>query len=87
MSDLRLQSARASRSASERGKDEYDVTTSNGMTVGRIFKPAHAPKDLPWFWTIQIHLRRPGPAAHQGYAADRDNAMTAFAESWKAMAP
>jgi hypothetical protein len=85
MSDLSLKSARTSRSSSELTKDEYDVTTSNGVTVGRIFKPSHAPKDTPWFWTIQIHRRRPSPAAHQGYAADRDKAMQAFTASWHAM--
>jgi hypothetical protein len=37
MSGLTLKSSRTSRSSSERNKDDYDVTTSDGVTVGRIF--------------------------------------------------
>ena len=85
MSDLYLKSARTSRSSSDRNKDDYDVTTGNGVTVGRIFKSVHAPKDAPWSWTIQFNRRRPGPLPPQGYAADRDKAMQALTESWQAM--
>jgi hypothetical protein len=85
MSGLTLKSSRTSRSSSERNKDDYDVTTSDGVTVGRIFKSAHAPKDAPWSWTIQFNRRRPGSLPHQGYAADRDKAMQAFTASWNAM--
>jgi len=87
MSELFIKSARTSRSSSERNKDDYDVTTSNGTTVGRIFQSAHAPKDAPWSWTIQFNRRRPGPLPYQGYAADRDKAMQALTESWLAMEP
>jgi hypothetical protein len=85
MSKLSLKSARTSRSSSERNKDDYDVTTSNGVTVGRIFKSVHAPKDVPWSWTIQFNRRRPGPLPPQGYAADRDKALEALTASWLAM--
>jgi hypothetical protein len=46
-----LISARKSRGG-EWSPDDYDVRDSQGKVVGRIMLHPQAPKDQPWFWTI-----------------------------------
>jgi hypothetical protein len=59
--------------------DHYDVL-ENGVVVGRIFRSPSAPRHRPWMWTSNEHKGRP-PAF--GYEATRDEAMAAFAKSWR----
>ena len=53
-----------------------------GVVVGRIFKVPVAPEGRPWMWVSGHgghHIER---AAH-GYEATREDAMAAFAKSWR----
>ena len=67
---------------SRRRDDDYDVL-EDGKVIGRIFRvPAAAPEGRPWMWASGHgghHIER---AAH-GYAATREEAMSAFAKSWR----
>ena len=61
--------------------EDYSVL-ENGVVVGRIFfLDAVAPEGRPWMWASghSGHIER---AAH-GYAATREEAMAAFAKSWR----
>jgi hypothetical protein len=62
-----------------RRRDSYDVV-ADGVAVGRIFLSPTAPKHRPWMWTSDEHKGRP-PAF--GYEATREEAMAAFAKSWR----
>jgi hypothetical protein len=53
---------------------------TNSVVVGRIFLSPTAPGHRPWMWTSNEHKGRP-PAF--GYEATRDEAMAAFAKSWR----
>jgi hypothetical protein len=58
--------------------EDYDVL-EDGVVIGRIFL---APEDRPWIWASghgADSLRR---AAH-GYEPTREQAMHAFARSWR----
>ena len=61
-------------------QDDYDVV-EGGVVVGRIFKVPIAPHDRLWMWASSRngHMRC---AAH-GCEATREDAMTAFAKSWR----
>lgn len=61
----------------------YVVALEDGRHVGRIFKSNSAPRDAPWFWTLDWLSRR-GPGPHQGNAATREDAMKAFRAAWDA---
>jgi len=62
-------------------QEDYDVL-ENGEIVGRIFHlQAAAPEGRPWMWASG-HGRQMRRTAH-GYAATREEAMTAFAKSWR----
>jgi hypothetical protein len=63
--------------------DHYDVV-ENGVMVGRIFQSPSAPKHRPWMWTSNEHEGRP-PAF--GYEPTREEAMAAFAKSWRRAGP
>jgi hypothetical protein len=62
-------------------QDDYDVL-ENGVVVGRIFTSLVAPKEAPWFWSLaHAHVSNRRPTS--GNAATRDEAMAAFARSWR----
>ena len=67
---LVLVSARKSRGADHRDKDDYDVRLGDpsGPVVGRIMRRPQAPEDQPWFWTITA-LEQPPSVYNRGYAA------------------
>ena len=79
--DLNLK--RPDRSPSrEWGDHDFDVLADD-VVVGRIMKTQVAPRAKPWFWGIgHNHLKGRSPPTY-GYEATRDDAMTAFAKSWR----
>jgi hypothetical protein len=48
----------------------------------RIIKAQLAPEDRPWMWGSEQSVNSVKRAAH-GYAATREEAMAAFATSWR----
>ena len=78
---LILKRASASGSSGEWNDDDFDVL-ANGEVVGRIFKVNVAPVGHPWMWTLAFGYHR-NRATNHGYAATREVAMAAFAESWR----
>ena len=71
----------SSTSAGQWRDDDYDEF-DNGVVVGRIFfLDAVGPSRRPWMWASghDGQIKR----AAQGYAATREEAMAAFAESWR----
>jgi hypothetical protein len=52
-----------------------------GAVVGRIFKNNERP-GASWMWTL-IFPHHEGRSPTQGYAASREDAMGAFAKSWR----
>jgi hypothetical protein len=78
---LVLKRASASRPSGECSDDDYDVL-ADGFVVGRIFKANAAPVGEPWMWTLAFgHHEDRTPT--RGYAATREDAMAAFAKSWR----
>ena len=77
---LTLKRAAASRSSGEWGEDDYDVI-ADGVVVGRIMKAAAAPVGQPWMWTLVLYHESRTPT--HGYEATREDAMAAFAKSWR----
>jgi len=57
----------------------FDVLC-NGEVVGRIYKANATPVGSPWMWTLAFWHHEDRMPTH-GYAATRDSAMAAFAES------
>jgi hypothetical protein len=81
MSQLILKRASLSRSSGQWSDDDYDVL-ENGVVVGRIFTSLVAPKEAPWLWSLaHTHVSNRRPTS--GNAATRDEAMAAFAKSWR----
>jgi hypothetical protein len=73
---------RGSASRSERRDDDYDVL-ENGVVVGRIFHlDAAAPQGRPWMWASG-HSAATVKRAADGYEPTREDAMQAFARSWR----
>jgi hypothetical protein len=71
----------ASRPSGQWRDDDYDVL-ENGVVVGRIFfLDAVGPQGRTWMWASG-HNGQIARAAH-GYAATREEAMAAFAKSWR----
>jgi hypothetical protein len=62
-------------------QDDYDVL-ENGVVVGRIFTVPTAPPGRPWMWASGHSAATVKRAAH-GYEATREEAMAAFAKSWR----
>jgi hypothetical protein len=78
---LILKRASARRPSDDWSADDYDVL-ADSVVVGRIMRAIVAPVGSPWFWTLTYgyhHDRRPT----HGYAATREDAMAAFAKSWR----
>src|SRR5262245_1876058 len=65
---------------SRRRNDDYDVL-EDGKVVGRIFMVPTAPQGRPWMWASS-HGEQIERVAH-GYEATREDAMAAFAKSWR----
>ena len=59
-----------------------DVTTSLPMAVGRIYKAHAAPLGAPWMWTLAFWHQEDRSPTH-GYEPTREDAMAAFAKSWR----
>src|SRR5262245_25569052 len=61
-------------------QDDYSVL-EDGVVVGRIFTVPTAPQGRPWMWASGHNgdIKR----AAYGYAATREEAMAAFAKSWR----
>ena len=79
---LILKRASLSRSSGQWSDDDYDVF-EDGVKVGRIFNlDAVAPEGRPWMWASGHAPGTVVRAAH-GYAATREEAMAAFAKSWR----
>jgi len=78
---LILKHASASRPSGQWSQDDYDVL-ADGIVVGRIMRAIAAPVGPRWFWTLAYGYHRDRRPTH-GYAATRENAMAAFAKSWR----
>jgi hypothetical protein len=78
---LTLKRASASRPSGEWNDDDFDVL-ADGEVVGRIFKADAAPVGSPWMWTLFFPPHE-GRVPIHGYAATREWAMVALAESWR----
>jgi hypothetical protein len=78
---LILKRASASRSSGEWNDDDFDVL-ADGIVVGRIMKAAAAPEGMPWMWTLAFGQHEDRTPTH-GYEATREDAMAAFAKSWR----
>ena len=78
---LVLKRASASRTSGEWREDDFDVI-ADGVVVGRIFKVHTAPVGSPWVWTLAFGHHEDRAPTH-GYAATREDAMAAFAKSWR----
>jgi hypothetical protein len=80
MTPLTLKRALASLPFEWHGED-YDVLADD-VVVGRIFTSLVAPKDAPWFWSLaHAHVSNRRPTS--GTATTCDEAMAAFAKSWR----
>jgi hypothetical protein len=78
---LTLKRASASRPSGEWSDDDFDVLFE-GVVVGRIFETAASPVGTPWMWTIAFEQDEDRTPTH-GYEATREDAMAAFAKSWR----
>jgi hypothetical protein len=78
---LLLKRAVLSRPSGQWCDDDFDVL-ANGEVVGRIYKANVAPVGSPWMWTLAFGHHEDRTQTH-GYAATREDAMAAFAKSWR----
>jgi hypothetical protein len=78
---LVLKRASVSRSSGEWSDDDFDVLC-DGVVVGRIMKAAAVPVGMSWIWTLAYDYHEDRTLTH-GYAATREDAMAAFAKSWR----
>ena len=79
MAPLILKRASASRPSGEWDDDDFDVL-ADGAAVGRIMKAAAVPVGMSWMWTLAFGYHEDRTPTH-GYAATREAAMGAFANS------
>ena len=82
---LVLKRASTSRSSGEWSDDDYDVL-AGGLVVGRILKSAVAPVGMPWLWTLAYGHHEDRTPIY-GYEPTREEAMAAFAKSWRRQWP
>jgi hypothetical protein len=76
---LILKRASASRSSGQWRDDDYDVL-ENGVVVGRIFcLDAVGPQGRPWMWASGHN----GDIKRAAHGLTREQAMAAFAKSWR----
>ena len=81
MTQLILKRAALSRPSGEWKDDDYDVL-ADGVAVGRIMNSAASPVGTPWMWTL-IFPHHEGRSPTHGYEPAREQAMAAFAKSWR----
>ena len=55
---------------------------ADGGVVGRIMKAAAVPVGMSWMWTLAFGQHE-DPTPTHGFAATREEAMAAFAKSWR----
>jgi hypothetical protein len=79
---LILKRAKLSRPSGQWQDEDYDVL-ADGKVVGRIYERGSEdePPDMRWFWSIMIVPAVPNMT--NGHAATREEAMAAFAKSWR----
>jgi len=64
------------------GPDDYDVL-SDGEVVGRIYRDTAASSEaVRWFWSLAYGHHQDRSPTH-GRAPTREDAMAAFAKSWR----
>jgi len=73
--------ATQARRYTSRPSDDFDVL-ADGVVVGRIMKAAAAPVGSAWTWTLAFGHHEDRTPTH-GYAETREDAMAAFAKSWR----
>jgi hypothetical protein len=78
---LILKRASASRQGGECNDDDFDVL-ADSTVVGRIFNSAASPIGSPWMWTL-AYGHHEGRTSTHGYEPTREQAMAAFAKSWR----
>ena len=78
---LVLKRASASRPSGEWNDDDFDVLC-DGVVVGRIMKAAAVPVGMSSMWTLAFGYYEDRTPTH-GYEATREEAMAAFAKSWR----
>jgi hypothetical protein len=78
---LTLRRASASHPFGKWNDDDFDVLADSAV-VGRIFKANAAPIGSPWMWTLAFGHHEDRTPTH-GYEATREDAMAAFAKSWR----
>jgi hypothetical protein len=66
----------------EWGDHDFDVLADD-VVVGRIMKTQVAPRAKPWVWGIGHNRLKGRSPPTYGYEATRDDAMAAFAKSWR----
>ena len=79
---LTLKRTNASRSTFLWSDDVYDVLSDNEV-VGTIIRVDHgAPGGRPWMWSLGFSYLE-GRSPTNGRAETREDAMAAFAKSWR----
>jgi hypothetical protein len=78
---LTLRRVSASHPSGEWNDDDFDVLADSAV-VGRIFKANAEPVGSPWMWTLAFGHDEHRTPTH-GYEATREDAMAAFAKSWR----
>ena len=78
---LTLKRASISHRSGKERDDDYDVL-ADGVVVGRIFNSNAGPVGSPWMWTLAFGHHEDRTPTH-GYAETREDAMAAFAKSWR----
>jgi hypothetical protein len=78
---LILKRASASRPSGEWNDDDYDVLADCAV-IGRIFKANATPVGMAWTWTLAFGHHEDRTPTH-GYEPTREDAMAAFAKSWR----
>jgi hypothetical protein len=61
----------------------YTAPDGRKLNVGRIFRAAAAPKETPWFWSVESHQRYYRVPPHQGHCEDFESAKAAWKRCWE----
>jgi len=82
---LILKRGSTSRLSGEWNDDDFDVL-ADSVVVGRIMKAAAVPVGMSRMWTLAFGYHEDRAPTH-GYKPTREDAMTAFAKSWRRRSP